>query len=150
MWFGKWNGGGSEVDTEASSDDGSLGASLCDSVGSDFGEDGEGEGASSPEEDRGMKKRFGVSWIRISLVRSVSCMGKFLQTRFSETLMAHGSLCSSKKEKVESPIGHGSSGYYMKENGVSSLNVVAATFVTKAEDEKARRVVGEGEDRCNE
>ncbi|KAL9331516.1 hypothetical protein ACSQ67_001126 [Phaseolus vulgaris] len=43
MWIGKWNGGGLEVDTEASSDEGSLGASLCDSVGSDFGEAGEGE-----------------------------------------------------------------------------------------------------------
>jgi len=34
--FGKWDGGGSDVDTEASSEEGSLGASLCDSVGSKF------------------------------------------------------------------------------------------------------------------
>ncbi|KAL9322370.1 hypothetical protein ACSQ67_010423 [Phaseolus vulgaris] len=59
MWIGKWNDGGSEVDTEASSDEGSLGASLCDSVGLDFGEAGEGEGAPSEEEDWGMKRRFG-------------------------------------------------------------------------------------------
>ena len=34
--FGKWDGGGSDVDTEASSEEGSLGASLCDSVGLEF------------------------------------------------------------------------------------------------------------------
>ncbi|ESW18232.1 hypothetical protein PHAVU_006G023800, partial [Phaseolus vulgaris] len=35
MYLGKWDGGTYEVDTEASSDEGSLGASLCDSVGSE-------------------------------------------------------------------------------------------------------------------
>ncbi|KAL9324202.1 hypothetical protein ACSQ67_009059 [Phaseolus vulgaris] len=63
--LGKWNGGASEVDTEASSDDESVGASLCDSVGSELGLAGDGgvgaagEGGLELEETvRGMVDRF--------------------------------------------------------------------------------------------
>ena len=50
MFSGKWDGGGSEVDTEASSEEGSVGASLSVSAGSEFevarggNEGGEGGG----------------------------------------------------------------------------------------------------------
>jgi len=40
--FGRWDGGGSEVDTEASSEEGSLGASICDSVDSELAVAGSG------------------------------------------------------------------------------------------------------------
>ena len=51
MYLGKWDGGTYEVDTEASPDEGSLGASLCDSVGSEDGAAGEG-GAGAAGEGR--------------------------------------------------------------------------------------------------
>ena len=40
--LGKWDGGVSEVDIEANFDEGSVGASLCDSVGSELGVAGDG------------------------------------------------------------------------------------------------------------
>ena len=75
--------------------------------------------------------------------------GVVAQALLSEPLNAHGSLCSSKKEKVVSLIGHGSSSSSMKENVESTFNAAAATNETKAEDEKARGFFGEGVDKCS-
>jgi len=111
--LGKWNGGASEVDTEeASSDDRSVGASLCDSVGSELGmaEDG-GAGAVG---GGGMEME-----VTVQGKVGPGCLGKGREGRVQDHLRGpinvhdnslrervalvggHGSL-SSKKEKVES------------------------------------------------
>jgi len=51
-FYAKWNGGFSEVDTEARSEEGELGGSFCDSVASDFGE-GFGTGTGEDEAVQG-------------------------------------------------------------------------------------------------
>ncbi|KAL9319625.1 hypothetical protein ACSQ67_011464 [Phaseolus vulgaris] len=112
MYLGKWDGGTYEVDTEASSDEGSLGASLCDSVGS---------------EERAMGFEDTVRGKLVS-----ECLGKerqlhegVAQVQLRGSLNVHGSLSRSKKEKAESLIEHDSFSYAKKEKVESSLNDVA-------------------------
>jgi len=150
MCIGKWDGGGSEVDTEASSDEGSLGASLCDSVGSEFGAAGEGGvgvvGGGRLGNEETVQGKLDPDF----LGKERHLHGVVAQAHLSESLNVHGSLSSSKKEKVESLIGRGSSSSFMKENVESTFNVaVAISNETKAADEKAMRVFGEGANKCS-
>jgi len=72
--LGKWDGGASEVDIEASSEEGSVGASLCDSVGRSLGWPKMEVWAPSGKEEWRMKRRFRASWIRFVLVRGANYM----------------------------------------------------------------------------
>jgi len=150
MCLGKWDGGVSEVDTEASSDEGSLGASLYDFVGSEFGgaEEGGvgvvGEGRMGNEET-------------VQGKLDLDCLGKerqlhegVAQDQLRGSLNVHDSLSFSKKEKVESLFGHGSLSYSKKEKVESSLNVeVAISKDTKSVDEKAKSDSGVGVIKCS-
>ena len=118
-------------------------------MGLDFGEAGEGEGGAVGGGRLGHEETVQGKLDSDFLGKERELHGVVAQALLSEVLNAHGSLCSSKKEKVASLIGHGSSSSYMKENVESTFNAVAATNETKAEDEKARRVVGEGVDKCS-
>ncbi|ESW07945.1 hypothetical protein PHAVU_009G005600, partial [Phaseolus vulgaris] len=145
MCLGKWDGGVSEVDTEASSDEGSLGASLYDSVGSEFGAAEEGGVGVVGEGRMGNEET-------VQGKLDSDCLGKerqlhegVAQDQLRGSLNVHGSLSFSKKEKVESLFGHGSLSYSKKEKVESSLNVeVAISKDTKSADEKAKSDSGVG------
>ncbi|KAL9298434.1 hypothetical protein ACSQ67_024330 [Phaseolus vulgaris] len=64
---GKWNGGYSEVDTEAGSEEGGAGGSLRDSVGFDYEE--------VPGLKLEKKQRYGARRLRFSPVWNIGCMG---------------------------------------------------------------------------
>ncbi|KAK8466935.1 hypothetical protein PHAVU_008G195328 [Phaseolus vulgaris] len=139
--LGKWNGGALEVDTEANSDDGSVGASLCDSVGSELGLAGDGgvgavgEGGLELEETvQGMvdpvclgKGREG--WFQDNLRGPMNVHGISLRKRV-ELVGGHGSLSCSKIEIVDS---------YVE---------VASSKESKSANDKARSNGGVSESRC--
>ncbi|KAL9277056.1 hypothetical protein ACSQ67_025396 [Phaseolus vulgaris] len=90
MYLGKWDGGTYEVDIEASPDEGSLGASLCDSVGSEDGAAGEGGAGAAGEGRMGFEDT-----VQGKLV--LECLGK-------ERQLHEEWLNYAKKEKVESSL----------------------------------------------
>ena len=134
--LGRWDGSGSEVDTEASSDEGSLGASLCDSVDSAFGAAGEGgvgdAGGGRMGNEETVQGKLDLGCLEHKLHEGV------VQEHLRWPLNVHGSFSCSKIEKVE-----------------STLNVeLALPNETVAADEKAGRDldvenVGEGVIKCN-
>ncbi|ESW26204.1 hypothetical protein PHAVU_003G099400, partial [Phaseolus vulgaris] len=146
MCIGKWDGGGSEVDTEASSDEGSLGASLCDSVGSEFGAAGEGGVGAVGGGRLGNEETVQGKLNPNFLGKERQLHGVVAQAHLRESLNVRGSLSSYKK--VESLIGHGSSSSSMKEKVESTFNAaVNISNEIKAANEKEGRAFGEGADK---
>jgi len=138
--LGKWDGGASEVDTEARSDEGSVGASLCDSVGSELGMAGDG-GVDTVGEG-GMEDEETVQG-KLDPV----CLGKgrqlhegLVQDHLRGSLNVHG---ISLREKVVLVGGHGSLSFSKKEK-VDSYVEVASSKETKSTYEKARSNGGIG------
>jgi len=103
--FGKWDGGGSEVDTEASSEEGSLGASLCDSVDSEFEVAGRGRVGvvGGGRADVAGEGRVGNEELVQGRLESIplGLVGTNSQEQLNGSLNVNGSLGYSKVENVK-------------------------------------------------
>jgi len=133
---GKWDGGGSEVDTEASSEEGSVGASLCDSAESEFEVAGGGKvggvgGRGKVKGDGDVGNEGLVQGRRESLLlgrMSKQDEGALSQGDLSGSLMANDSLGFSKVENIISPLSAGA----------------CVPYLAKASADWGRRSIGEG------
>jgi len=102
LCLGRWVGGGSEVDTEESSDEGSLGASVCDSVDSGIGVAGDGGVGDAGEGRPGVEVE-----VTVQGKLGLSCLGK--EHKLHEGLvqeplrgsLVHDTFSGSKTKKVE-------------------------------------------------
>jgi len=150
MRLGKWDGGASEVDTEASSDEGSLGGSLCGSLGLEDGAAREGGESAVGEGRMGNEDTVQGKLDSVCLGKERQLHEGVAQDQLRGSLNVHGSLSLSKKEKAESLIGHGSISYSKKEKVESSLKVVVdIPKETKSAAEKAKSVSDVGVSKCS-